>query len=89
MDSLHFTLEMPIDPEENIYSIKLFLLFDIKLHVSTLFNLEDFYKLLVGNGNEITCGAHFISFTFTVQKDLMGESTLMYPSSRKKNRSLV
>jgi hypothetical protein len=40
MDSLHFTLEMPIDPEENIYSIKLFLLFDIKLHVSTFYNLK-------------------------------------------------
>jgi hypothetical protein len=40
MDSLHFTLEMPVDPKENIYSVKLYLLFDIKLHVSPFLNLK-------------------------------------------------
>lgn len=36
MDGLHFTLEMPVTSDENIYAINLFLFFDVKLHVRKL-----------------------------------------------------
>ena len=36
MDRLHFTLEMPITSTENVYAVQMFLLFDVKLHVSAL-----------------------------------------------------
>ena len=35
LDKLDFELTMPLTEDENVYGIKLFVLFDVKLHVST------------------------------------------------------
>ena len=34
LDKLDFELTMPLTQDENVYGIKLFILFDVKLHVS-------------------------------------------------------
>ena len=34
LDKLDFELTMPLTEDENVYGIKLFVLFDVKLHVS-------------------------------------------------------
>ena len=34
MDSLSLKLEMPLRADENVYSVDLFIFFDVKLHVS-------------------------------------------------------
>jgi hypothetical protein len=34
MDSLKLKVEMPVSADENVFAVNLFLLFDVKLHVS-------------------------------------------------------
>ena len=39
LDKLDFELTMPLTQDENVYGIKLFILFDVKLHVSYFMGL--------------------------------------------------
>merc|ERR1712223_599595 len=40
LDRLDFELTMPLTQDENVYGIKLFILFDVKLHQYSAVNLE-------------------------------------------------
>ena len=45
LDKLDFELTMPLTRDENVYGIKLFMLFDVKLHVSKITVITSIYSI--------------------------------------------